>query len=80
VGRLIVFVAVVVAIALLGMRSSKRRGGGSLRPGPGTMGTIYDFLNEEKRNAIEIILEEKAEARDPERATGNLPDLEDPRK
>jgi hypothetical protein len=78
--RLIVFVAIVIAIALVSMRSSKRGGGGRLRPGPGTMGTIYDLLNEEKRNAIEIILEEKAEARDPERAAGNLPELEDPRR
>ncbi len=78
-GRLIIFVAIVIGIALLALRTSKRGGGGSLRPGPGTMGTIYDFLNEEKRNAIEIILEEKAEARDPERAAGNLPELEDPR-
>ena len=79
-GRLIAFVAVVIAVALVSMRSSKGRGGRRLRPGPGTIGTVYDLLNEEKRNAIEIILEQKAEARDPERATGNLPELEDPHK
>jgi hypothetical protein len=45
------------------------------RVGPGTSGTIYDFLNEDKRKAIEIIVEERAEARDPEHADGNLPEL-----
>ena len=75
-GRVLLLLAFVVVVVLVMMRNSKGRG--SLRPGPGTMGTVYDFLNEEKRNAIEIIIEEKAEARDPERAMGNLPDLEDP--
>ena len=36
------------------------------------------MLNEDKRKAIEIVVEERAEARDPEDRDGNLPDLEDP--
>jgi hypothetical protein len=36
------------------------------------------MLNEAKRKAIEIILEEKAEERDPETADGNLPELKAP--
>ena len=47
-------------------------------PGPGAAGAIYDMLNEDKRKAIEIIVEEKAEATDPETADGNLPELESP--
>lgn len=50
------------------------------RIGPAAMGTVYDMLNEDKRNAIEIIVEEKAEARDPETADGDLPQLESPGK
>ncbi|HKT81185.1 MAG TPA: hypothetical protein VJP86_13255 [Vicinamibacterales bacterium] len=46
--------------------------------GAGTVGTIYDLLNEEKRNAVEVIVEQRAEARDPEDAEGNLPELESP--
>ena len=42
------------------------------------MGTVYDMLNEDKRNAVEIIVEGRAEARDPEDKDGNLPDLENP--
>jgi hypothetical protein len=49
-------------------------------PGPGAIGTVYDLLNQDRRNAIELIVEEKAEARDPEDAEGNLPELERPRR
>ncbi len=59
---------------------ARRRHGGRLRPGPGAMGSVYDLLNEDRRNAIEIIVEQKAEARDPEDADGNLPELQNPRK
>ena len=39
--------------------------------GPGASGAIHDMLNEDKRKAIEIIAEERAEARDPETADGS---------
>jgi fructose-1,6-bisphosphatase/sedoheptulose 1,7-bisphosphatase-like protein len=48
------------------------------RLGSASVGSVYDMLNEDKRNAVELIVEGRAEARDPERADGNLPDLEDP--
>ena len=44
----------------------------------GASGAVYDMLNEDKRNAVEIIVEERAGARDPEDRDGNLPELEDP--
>ena len=53
-------------------------GGGAFSIGPGASGAIYDMLNQDKRKAIEIILEEKAEATDPERARGDLGQLEKP--
>lgn len=37
-------------------------------PGAGATGAIYDLLNQDKRNAIEMIVEDKAAARDPEHA------------
>ena len=48
---------------------AKRRGarGG---PGAGAYGAVYDLLNEDKRNAIEMIVEDKAGYRDPEDAEG----------
>ena len=38
------------------------------------------MLNEDKRKAIEIIVEEKAAAHDPEDKDGNLPQLVNPRR
>lgn len=66
----VVLAAVVALLASVGRRS---RG-----PGSAAAGAVYDMLNEDKRNALEIIVEQRAEARDPEDADGNLPDLENP--
>ena len=49
-------------------KAGRRRGGRAFNPGPGAVGSVYDLLNEDKRKAIELIVEEKAEARDPETA------------
>ena len=75
------FAIVILAfIVLLGVKRMRRRsrpaGRRTLRPGPGTAGTIYDLLNEDRRNAIEVIVEDKAAYTEPEHADGNLPDLE----
>jgi GNAT superfamily N-acetyltransferase len=48
-------------------------------PGPGAMGAVYGMLNEDKRNAIEVIVEQKAEAVDPERARDKDPKPRDVR-
>jgi hypothetical protein len=73
----VILAFVVVSLILV---SSKGRGGRSSGPGPGVSGAVYDLLNQDKRNAIELIVEEKAGARDPEDADGNLPDLEQPKR
>jgi hypothetical protein len=73
----------VVLLAIIGVviaSVSGKRGPGHGGPGPGASGAIYDLLNQDKRNAIELIVEEKAGARDPEDADGNLPDLEKPKR
>ena len=69
--RLAVWFAVIVGIAVVWWASKRRR----RRVGSGASGTVYDLLNEDKRRAIEVIVEQRAEARDPEDAEGNLPDL-----
>ena len=63
--------ALVVA-ATVSLRKSKS-GWGS--PGPGAMGTVYDMLNEDRRKAIEIIVEQRAEERDPETADDTIKKL-----
>jgi len=68
----IVVVLGVVMRAVMG--PGGRRSGG---PGPGASGAVYDMLNEDKRKAIEIILEERAGYRDPETAD-DKPDTHTP--
>jgi hypothetical protein len=70
---------VAVILLILAVRKSVRTRG-RLGVGQAGTGAIYDMLNEDKRHAVEIILEEKAEARDPEDKDGNLPDLANPRR
>jgi hypothetical protein len=74
----IVWTVAIVVFAILFVRMRRRRGRTHI--GPAAAGTVYDWLNQDKRKAIEIIVEERAGARDPEDKDGNLPDLEDPRK
>jgi hypothetical protein len=76
-----VWALVILAfVVLVFTRARKGHGSRPSRPGAGAYGAVYDLLNQDKRNAIELIVEDKAEARDPEDADGNLPDLEDPRR
>ena len=62
---------VLLVLAIRKTRAQRRRGG----VGSAAAGTVYDWLNEDKRNTAEIVAEGRAEARDPEDADGNLPDL-----
>ncbi len=70
--------AVLLTIAV-GVNVMRRRRGSHVRrgPGPGASGAVYDMLNEDKRRAIEIVAEGRAEQTDPEHADGS-PRLRDP--
>lgn len=46
--------------------------------GSAAAGAVCGWLNEDKRKAVEIVVEGRAEARDPEDRDGSLPDLETP--
>jgi hypothetical protein len=70
----IVWLIAIVTVIVLFSRQRRRRS----RVGAAGSGSIYDMLNEDKRNAVEIVVEERAAARDPEDRDGNLPDLENP--
>ena len=70
-------VAVVLVIVAFGRMRGQRHHGGL---GTAAAGSGYDWLNEDKRNAVEIIVEERAAARDLEDRDGNLPDLAHPKR
>ena len=68
---LIVWTTLLVVFVIFVLLSRRRKRGGrrpTVSVGPAAAGAIYDLLNTDKRNAIELIVEEKAEARDPETA------------
>jgi len=50
------------------------------RIGPAAAATMHEMLSEDRRAAVENILEERTGERDPEDRDGNLPDLVDPTK
>jgi hypothetical protein len=71
--KLILIAAVLLFILRLSLAMkgrSKERRRGVFRGGPGTggAGAFYEMLGDEKRKAIEIIVEDKAAARDEETA------------
>lgn len=67
-----VFLLLVLWLAIGAWRLRRKRAA----PGPAAAGMLNDMLNEDRRAAVEIILEERAAARDPEDRDGNLPDLD----
>jgi hypothetical protein len=72
----IIWVVLLLVVGFMFVRQRRRR----RRVGAGAAGSVYDLLNEDKRRSVEIIVEERAAARDPEDKDGNLPDLEDPKR
>jgi hypothetical protein len=68
--------AMLVLFVAVTWRLIRRRGS----IGPAASGTVHDMINEDKRKAIEIIVEERAEERRPENRDGNLPELERPKR
>jgi hypothetical protein len=70
----LVLVGLLTALLIVAVRRVfTRRGRSGI--GPAAVGSVYDMLNEDKRKAVELVIEERAEAVDPETADGNLPDL-----
>ena len=59
-----VWLVIMSLVAVIFWRLKTRR----RHIGSAAAGTVYDMINEEKRNAIEILVEDKAAARDFEHA------------
>ena len=73
-GRYISFVLLLLAVWLIVGAWRLRRKRVTVGPAAGAM--MNKLLDDQRRAAIEIVLEERAAARDPEDREGNLPDLE----
>lgn len=73
---LLAFLLFVVVVIRVIYRKARRRPGGSFGVGPGASGAIYDLLNEDKRKAVELIVEQKTADVDPERARDKNPEPE----
>jgi hypothetical protein len=61
---------VLLMVAARRIRRQRRRGG----LGAAAAGTVHDWMHEEKRKAVEMVVEGRAAAHDPEDRDGNLPD------
>lgn len=62
----------VLVVAVLFIRQRRRR----RHVGSAAAGTVYDWLNEEKRNAVEIVVEDRAAERDHEHVGSQPPDAD----
>lgn len=69
--------AVLAGILLLAAFRARRRGGAYRGA---VIGSTYEWQSQDKRRALELIVEDKAEARRGEHRDGNLPELESPRE
>lgn len=63
----------VLVLVVFALRSVVNR---RTHVGAASAGTIYDWLNQDKRKAIEIVVDGQAERQDGEHAEGNPPELE----
>ena len=63
-----------VFLSSKGAKKARRRGFFHGGTGAGASGAFHEMLSEDRRKAIEIILEEKAEARDAETADDTVKD------
>jgi len=63
-----IWLVMMVLAGFVLYRLKSRRG----HVGSAAAGTVYDMLNEEKRNAVEVIVEEKAAERDEEHADDTI--------
>jgi hypothetical protein len=67
-GALLLLFLIIVGVSMYQNRHQERRRTFSGGPGAGSLGSIYDLLNQDKRNAIELIVEDRAAERDEEHA------------
>ena len=70
--------AFVVLVLIVVLSRRARRHGGAYRAG--VVGAMYEWQNQDKQKALEIIVEGKAAETRPEYPDGDLPQLESPNR
>lgn len=70
--------ATVVFLLIVVLSRRARRHGGAYRAG--VVGAIYEFQNQEKQRALDVIVEGKAAETRPEYPDGDLPRLVPPKR
>jgi hypothetical protein len=70
--------AFVVLILIVVVSRRARRHGGAYRAG--VVGAMYEWQNQDKQKALEVIVEGKAAETRPEYPDGDLPQLESPNR
>ncbi len=66
----------LILILIVVLKRRARRHGGAMRAG--VVGAIYEWQNQDKQRALDVIVEGKAAETRPEYPEGNLPELESP--
>jgi hypothetical protein len=67
----------LILVLIVVLKRRARRHGGAARAG--VVGALYEWQNQDKQRALDVIVEGKAAETRPEYAEGNLPELESPR-
>ena len=70
--------AFVVLVLIVVLSRRARRHGGAYRAG--VVGAMYEWQNQDKQKALEVIVEGKAAETRPEYPDGDLPQLESPKR
>jgi hypothetical protein len=71
-------IAFLILLVVVFIARRARRRGGSLTAG--VVGATYELQSQDKRRALELIVDARTGERDPEDKEGNLPDLEAPKR
>jgi hypothetical protein len=70
-----IVVWILILWLLVGVWRLRKR---SVAPGPAAAAAMNELLANDRRAAVEVIVEERTGEKDPEDRDGNLPDLEQP--
>ena len=68
---------ILILVLIVVLKRRARRHGGAMRAG--VVGAMYEWQNQDKQKALDVIVEGRAEERRPEYPDGNLPELESPK-